>query len=83
MQERRHDTPQGTHVLDASGRHARTRWGRPVPPSLLGRAGQTEGWLLDRLHLERLDDVPYARAEQVIRRLGELARDRSNARPCE
>jgi hypothetical protein len=44
---------------------------------LLGRAGQTEDWLLAKLHLERLDDVPYVRAEQVIRRLSELARDRS------
>jgi hypothetical protein len=48
--------------------------------ALLGRAGQTEDWLLAKLHLERLDDVPYARAEQVIRRLGELARERSSAR---
>jgi hypothetical protein len=46
---------------------------------LLGRAGQTEDWLLARLHIERLDDMPYTRAEQVIRRLGELARDRANA----
>jgi hypothetical protein len=46
---------------------------------LLGRVGQTEDWLLAKLHLERLDDVPYARAEQVIRRLGDLARDRANA----
>jgi superfamily II DNA or RNA helicase len=49
--------------------------------ALLGRAGQTEDWLLAKLHLERLDDVPYARAEQVIRRLGELARERANTRP--
>jgi hypothetical protein len=42
---------------------------------------QTEDWLLAKLHLERLDDVPYARAEQVIRRLGELARERANPRP--
>jgi hypothetical protein len=48
---------------------------------LLGRASQTEDWLLARLHLERLEDVPYVRAEQVIRRLGELARERANARP--
>jgi hypothetical protein len=47
--------------------------------ALLGRVGQTEDWLLARLHIERLDDVPYTRAEQVIRRLGELARDRANA----
>jgi hypothetical protein len=45
---------------------------------LLGRVGQTEDWLLAKLHLERLDDVPYARAEQVIRRLGERARERAN-----
>jgi hypothetical protein len=49
--------------------------------SLLRRAGQTEDWLLAKLHLEHLDDVPYARAEQVIGRLGELARDQSNAQP--
>jgi hypothetical protein len=46
--------------------------------ALLGRAGQTEEWLLAKLRLERLDDVPYARAEQVIRRLAELARERAN-----
>jgi hypothetical protein len=40
-----------------------------------------ERWLLAKLHLARLDDVPYARAEQVIRRLGELAREPANARP--
>jgi hypothetical protein len=51
--------------------------------ALLGRAGQTEEWLLAKLHLEHLNDVPYARAEQVIRRLGTLARERANARPCE
>jgi hypothetical protein len=45
--------------------------------SLLARAGQTEDWLLAKLDLEQLDDVPYTRAEQVIRRLGELARDRA------
>jgi hypothetical protein len=49
--------------------------------ALLGRAGQTEDWLLARLQIQRLDDVPYARAEQVIRRLGELARERANPRP--
>ena len=48
---------------------------------LLGRAGQTEDWLLTKLQTQRLDDVPYIRAEQVIRRLSELARERSNARP--
>jgi hypothetical protein len=46
---------------------------------LLGRAGQTEEWLLAKLRLERLDEVPYARAEQVMRRLAELARERANA----
>jgi hypothetical protein len=50
---------------------------------LLARAGQTEDWLLAKLDLQRLDDMPYARAEQVIRRLGELARERANVRPCE
>jgi hypothetical protein len=49
--------------------------------ALLARAGQTEDWLLAKLHLQRLDDVPYARAEQVIRRLGELIRERGNAQP--
>ena len=49
--------------------------------ALLGRAGQTEDWLLAKLDLQRLDDVPYARAEQVIRRLGELARERANTQP--
>jgi hypothetical protein len=50
---------------------------RQAMRALLGRAGQTEEWLLDKLHLERLDEVPYARAEQVIRRLAELARERA------
>jgi hypothetical protein len=50
---------------------------------LLGRARQTEDWLLAKLHVERLDEVPYERAEQVIRRLGELARERANARRSE
>jgi hypothetical protein len=33
------------------------------------------------LQFKRLDDLLYARAELVIRRLGELARERANARP--
>jgi hypothetical protein len=49
--------------------------------ALLGRVGQTEGWLLAKLHLVRLDDLPYERAEQVMRRLGERARERANTRP--
>jgi hypothetical protein len=48
---------------------------------LLGRVGLTEAWLLAKLDLQRLDDVPYARAEQVIRRLGELARERGKPQP--
>jgi hypothetical protein len=49
--------------------------------ALLGRAGQTEDWLLTRLQIQRLADVPYARAAQVIRRLGELGRERANQQP--
>jgi hypothetical protein len=56
---------------------------RQVIRMLLARAGQTEDWLLAKLDLQRLEDMPYARAEQVIRRLGELARERANVRPCE
>jgi hypothetical protein len=54
---------------------------RQAMRALLARAGQTEEWLLGKLHLERLDEVPYARAELVIRRLSELARERANERP--
>jgi hypothetical protein len=32
-----------------------------------------------KLRLERVDDLPSARAKQVIRRLSELARERANA----
>jgi hypothetical protein len=48
---------------------------------LLGRAGQTENWLLAKLQTKRLDDLLAARAELVIRRLGELARQRESAQP--
>ena len=47
--------------------------------ALLPRAGRTESWLLAKLHIKCLDDLLYARAELVIRRLGELARERANA----
>jgi hypothetical protein len=46
--------------------------------SLLLRAGRTEQWLLGKLQLRRLDELPSSRAEQVIHRLGELARERAN-----
>jgi hypothetical protein len=56
-----------------------------TPPLEQGKArdiaAQKSEELLAKLHLERLDDVPSARAEQVIRRLGELARERANAQP--
>jgi hypothetical protein len=45
---------------------------------LLPRAGKTEHWLLAKLRTKRLDDLLAARAELVIRRLGELARERAN-----
>jgi hypothetical protein len=48
---------------------------------LLPRAGRTESWLLAKLQIKRLDDLLCARAELVIRRLGEMARDRANAQP--
>jgi hypothetical protein len=48
---------------------------------VMNKDAQMAEELLAKLHLERLDDVPYARAEQVIRRLGELARERANAQP--
>jgi hypothetical protein len=41
---------------------------------LLLRAGRTEHWLLGKLQLRRLDELPSGRAEQVIHCLGELAR---------
>jgi hypothetical protein len=46
--------------------------------ALLPRAGRTESWLLAKLQLKRLDELLYARAEMVIRRLGDLAREREN-----
>jgi hypothetical protein len=49
--------------------------------ALLPRAGQTERWLLAKLQTKRLDDLPSARAKLVIRRLGELARQRESAQP--
>ena len=47
--------------------------------ALLPRAGRTESWLLAKLQIKCLDDLLYARAELVIRRLGEMARERANA----
>jgi hypothetical protein len=41
--------------------------------------GKTESWLLAKLQIKRLDDLLYGRAELVIRRLGEMARERANA----
>ena len=49
--------------------------------ALLPRAGKTESWLRAKLQIKRLDDLLSARAELVIRRLGELARQRESARP--
>jgi hypothetical protein len=75
------DAPEAAPPTDTGhGLRLCTERQRQAIRALLGRAGQTEDWLLSRLRLERLDDVPYARAEQVIRRLGELARERANAR---
>jgi hypothetical protein len=54
---------------------------RQVIRMLLGRAGQTEDWLLAKLQVRGLEAVPYERAQQVIRRLGELARERANPQP--
>jgi hypothetical protein len=45
--------------------------------ALLGRAGQTEDWLLAKLQVQGLEAVHYERAQQVIHRLGELARERT------
>jgi hypothetical protein len=55
-----------------------TREQRQAIRSLLLKAGRTEQWLLGKLQLRRLDELPAARAEQVIQRLGELARERQN-----
>jgi hypothetical protein len=49
--------------------------------ALLPRAGKSERWLLAKLQTKRLDDLLVARAELVIRRLGELARERGTAQP--
>jgi hypothetical protein len=46
--------------------------------ALLPRAGKTERWLLAKLQAKRLDDLLAARAELVIRRLSELAKERTN-----
>jgi hypothetical protein len=76
------DAAEATTGADSGARvRLCTERQRQAIRALLGRAGQTEDWLLARLHLERLDDVPYARAEQVIRRLGELARERGKPQP--
>jgi hypothetical protein len=48
---------------------------------LLPQAGRTESWLLAKLRLKRLDDLLSARAELLIRRLSELARERANPQP--
>jgi hypothetical protein len=54
--------------------------GRPCATHSRTRTlAQTESWLLAKLQLKRLDDLLYARAELVIRRLGELARERAQA----
>jgi hypothetical protein len=45
--------------------------------ALLPRAGKTESWLLAKLQTKRLDDLLSARAELVIRRLSELAKQRA------
>jgi hypothetical protein len=55
-----------------------TRHQRQAIRSLLLRAGRTEQWLLNKLQLRRLDELSAGRAEQVIHRLGELARERAN-----
>jgi hypothetical protein len=49
--------------------------------ALLPRAGKTERWLLAQLQAKPLDDLLAARAELVIRRLGELARERGTPQP--
>ena len=49
--------------------------------ALLPRAGKTERWLLAKLQTKRLDDLLAARAELVIRRLDELARERESPQP--
>ena len=68
---------------DPDGEHGPlcTERQRQAIRALLPRAGRTESWLLAKLHIKRLDDLLYARAELVIRRLGELARQRENAPP--
>jgi hypothetical protein len=55
-----------------------TREQRQTIRSLLIRAGRTEQWLLGKLQLRRLDELPTDRAEQVMHRLGELVRERQN-----
>jgi hypothetical protein len=76
------DAPEAAPPTDTEHRvRLCTERQRQAIRALLGRAGQTEDWLLARLQIQRLDDVPYARAEQVIRRLGELARERSKTQP--
>ena len=58
-----------------------TREQRQTIRSLLLRVGRTEQWLLSKLQLRRLDELASGRAEQVIHRLGELARERTRASP--
>jgi hypothetical protein len=66
---------------DPNGEHGPlcTERQRQAIRALLPRAGRTEGWLLAKLQVKRLDDLLSARAELVIRRLGELARERESA----
>ena len=68
---------------DADGEHGPlcTERQRQAIRALLPRAGKTERWLLAKLQAKRLDDLLSAWAELVIRRLGELARQRESAQP--
>jgi hypothetical protein len=67
-----------TPATDAGGSTGElcSRHQRQAIRSLLLKAGRTEQWLLGKLTLRRLDELPADRAEQVIHRLGELARER-------
>jgi hypothetical protein len=59
-----------------------SRHQRQAIRSLLLKAGRTEQWLLSKLQLRRLDELPAGRAEQVIHRLGELVRERQVCQLC-
>jgi hypothetical protein len=65
---------------DPDGEHSPlcTERQRQAIRALLPRAGRTERWLLAKLRTKRLDDLLAARAELVIRRLSELARERAD-----